>query len=558
MKKILLLTAMIVAGMMTTSCSSDDDSMEQHTALRPGDVPIVLSSNVQPESRTASPLPVNTSVTVWADDANSDAYFGAWQLTANASGKLVSVSVNEQKYYPMDKSYIDIYATSGISTTSNEAFPTTAKSKIVAADQSAANAYKASDVLYGVVNHVNSASTDVDISMYHMMTKVSVSLVAGSEITQEELATAQVSLVNVQREALFTPAKATAIEMQTPSTRGAMMQAGTDDDNKGEIAMSTTACIPPQTVSAGRFIKVSATTSEGLQDFYVTLDNSMTLSSGYSYNFEVTVNNSSSVGYSVSVVPWADETNSNLDMAVVTTAQIGDFVFSDGTWGSLAANPGKTPVAIIFSNTTSVIDFNDGYTHGYAMALKNVHSSGSTVGTYKWANSNSDVSGIINTSYSTWQTSSSDMEGRTNTSFINTSSYPAGYAAMTTFASQVAAPSGTSGWFLPSTGQWYNILVNLGGMAAEPDGSYYWSGNTSSNFTSKICATALNNKISVVGAGNYDAFFSNTSSNEYYWSSSEYSSSSAYFANFNSSGSMLFAGNGDKSGTRRVRAVLAF
>ena len=123
----------------------------------------------------------------------------------------------------------------------------------------------------------------------------------------------------------------------------------------------------------------------------------------------------------------------------------------------------------------------------------------------------------------------------------------------------VAAPSGTSGWFLPSSGQWYNILVNLGGMAAEPDNSYYWSGNSSSNFTSSICATALNNKISVVGAGNYDAFFSNTSSNEDYWSSSEYSSSYAYSARFSSDGRMYFANLfSNKSYTYRVRAVLAF
>ena len=84
------------AAAFLASCSNDD-SMEQHTALRPGDVPIVLSSNVQPESRTASPLPVNTSVTVWADDANSDAYFGAWQLTANASGKLCFKMMNNEK-----------------------------------------------------------------------------------------------------------------------------------------------------------------------------------------------------------------------------------------------------------------------------------------------------------------------------------------------------------------------------------------------------------------------------------------------------------------------------
>ena len=250
------------------------------------------------------------------------------------------------------------------------------------------------------------------------------------------------------------------------------------------------------------------------------------------------------------------------------TLAVGDILYSDGSLGkpnSLLS--GKTPVAIVFMATTNASSpvtttkdrtANSSWKHGYAMALKNVHSSGSTVGTYTWGSTSTDVSGIINTSTSTWQTRTSDMEGRTNTSFINTSSYPAGYAAMTTYKSQVAAPSGTSGWFLPSSGQWYNILVNLGGMAAEPDNSYYWSGNTSSNFTSKICATALNNKISVVGAGNYDAFFSNTSSYEGYWSSSEASSSDAYRASFNSNGSMVFAGYDDKSYTNRVRAVLAF
>ena len=240
-------------------------------------------------------------------------------------------------------------------------------------------------------------------------------------------------------------------------------------------------------------------------------------------------------------------------------AEVGDFLCSDGSVISpdYLASSGRTPIAIVFSTKTSVTDKAHGW-NCYAMALKNVHSSGSTVGTYTWANSNSDISGIPNTSNSTWQTSSSDMDGYTNTTYLNSTDYPAGYAAMTTFASQVAAPSGTSGWFLPSNGQWYYILVNLGGMAAEPDYSYYWSGDSSSNFTSSICATALNNKISVVGAGNYDAFFSNTSSNENYWSSSEYSSSSAFLAYFYSGGNMYFASYANKSIPYRVRAVIAF
>ena len=259
--------------------------------------------------------------------------------------------------------------------------------------------------------------------------------------------------------------------------------------------------------------------------------------------------------YSLNEVTWqAGQTitytiSSDGGTAEVNTAEIGDFVFSDGTWGSLAANLGKTPVAIIFLNVTTVTDQRAGYTHGYAMALKNVHSSGSTVGTYTWGSTSTDVSGIPNISSDTWKSRRADLEGRTNTSFINTSSYPAGYAAMTTFASQVAAPSGTSGWFLPSSGQWYYILVNLGGMSATPGNAWGWSN------ASSTAATNLNNKINVTGSGNYDAF---SNSGEDYWSSSEYSSSNAYNAGIDSSGNMHFAGNDNKSSTNRVRAVLAF
>ena len=232
------------------------------------------------------------------------------------------------------------------------------------------------------------------------------------------------------------------------------------------------------------------------------------------------------------------------------TPAIGDYLFCDGTWGPLNQTPtiNRYPIAVIFSNNTTATDRSAGYFHGYAVALKNVHSSGSTVGTYTWGSTSTDVSGIINTSSDTWQTRSSDMEGRTNTSFINTSSYPAGYAAMTTFASQVAAPSGTSGWFLPSTGQWYYILVNLGGMSATPNQAYGWISG------SLTAALNLNSKLSVVGSGNYDSF---SNSNENYWSSSELSSVNAYHAYFGSGGTMVLT-NYDKSNAYRVRAVLAF
>lgn len=212
------------------------------------------------------------------------------------------------------------------------------------------------------------------------------------------------------------------------------------------------------------------------------------------------------------------------------TLQVGDILYSDGglSHQSESLRSGKTPVAIVFMATTNANSpvtttkdrqANAKWKHGYAMALKNVHSSGSTVGTYRWANSYTDVSGIPNSEYE------EDMDGYTNTTYLNSTAYPAGYAAKTTYASQATAPSNSSGWFLPSIGQLYYISVNLGG---------------------------INSKLSKVGSGNYDSF-----SNEYYWSSSEYSSYNAYSAYFYSNGSMR-ADYTAKSYASRVRAVLAF
>lgn len=50
---------------------------------------------------------------------------------------------------------------------------------------------------------------------------------------------------------------------------------------------------------------------------------------------------------------------------------IGDYLYSDGTWGPLEYSKyGEYPVAIIFSNYTSLADRQKGFVHGYAMALR--------------------------------------------------------------------------------------------------------------------------------------------------------------------------------------------
>ena len=142
-----------------------------------------------------------------------------------------------------------------------------------------------------------------------------------------------------------------------------------------------------------------------------------------------------------------------------TEVNVGDYLFSDGTWGSLVGNDlgSATPIAVIFSKTTSTTDSTNGWTHGYAMALKDASTSAA------WGSAATRLTGFyINTAAEMI----ADKDGYTHTQYVNSSIYPAPYAAATTYQSTVSAPSSTSGWYLPSIGQWFDICVNLGKMSA--------------------------------------------------------------------------------------------
>ena len=201
------------------------------------------------------------------------------------------------------------------------------------------------------------------------------------------------------------------------------------------------------------------------------------------------------------------------DARVTLLEKAPQFLFSDGTWGPYNdyVKAGTTPIAIIFSRSLSATDRAAGFVHGYAMALKDAS------GTFAWENNGTDVSELTNVN--TTSALIADKDGRTESNVINSTTYPAAYAATTSYKSTVSAPSGTSGWYLPSIGQWFDICVNLGGMSSSAGnnnyydgGSYlYWNGQSSN------CATNINNKLQSVGEKKYTKF----AEGNIFWSSSE-------------------------------------
>ena len=241
-------------------------------------------------------------------------------------------------------------------------------------------------------------------------------------------------------------------------------------------------------------------------------------------------------------------------------------------------------IGVVFDTSTSTTDQGYGWNHGYVMALKYTPSStfsciwassdyqstdesGATFGSFEYKNcQNNDTSSIIN-----------NKDGYSETQAINSeylssleSDHPAFYYALNygkTNYTYYAAPTNkaNSGWYLPSVGQWYDIITNLGGMSTTPtktvaDG-IEWNNNKSGNSGyAYICANNINNFLNAIsGYTNYgcDLFWKNGDVG-FYWCSSEYSNVLSYDINFTSNRIYFGENNNNKNYNAATRSVLAF
>lgn len=242
---------------------------------------------------------------------------------------------------------------------------------------------------------------------------------------------------------------------------------------------------------------------------------------------------------------------------------IGDIYYSDGTWSS-TLDESKTPIGIIFSTKTSVTDYSKGYIHGYAMALKDATSN------VAWCSSSAGYVSVPlhSLASNSVELEESNCDGFTETNRIRSTSdfsetnYPACYYAVNYIT---ALPSkGTSGWYLPSVGQWYLIVKNLGGVTIAASPAYllptdihYYAAWRDISFST---ADAINSYLNKAGSSHVDAIECNTSTIRWYWSSSEFSEIYANILYFDKTGG-LGLGYSEKYipvEVNRVRPVIAF
>ena len=246
-----------------------------------------------------------------------------------------------------------------------------------------------------------------------------------------------------------------------------------------------------------------------------------------------------------------------------STAKLGDLFYSDGTFNTTLV-AGKTPIGVIAyldkegTDDDEITEKSNGAGHGLVMCLKDA-ASGSDA---QWSTETSafefgedakvtDVNALKRTTNVSGYTNTKTLAEKTDAA----TKYKAAYAAKN--YTGLTAPTGTTGWFLPSAQQWVKMLEGLGGLT---DGAPSWNSWFDNSHTA---ADKWENALKKAGDSNYDSM---TSEYLLYSSSSENSVGFAVSLNVDATGSgedfgFLWDSYVDKDGTdsdNRVRPVLAF
>ena len=268
-------------------------------------------------------------------------------------------------------------------------------------------------------------------------------------------------------------------------------------------------------------------------------------------------------------VDGAAETIKNVTYAESGIARIGDFYCTknNGTTGYLIPKEADETtvqaakvVGIVFQTDKSRIGAKEkeklggeDKVHGLVMALKDASTN------QAWGLFGMDE-GL--TTCRTKADNYNDISGYGNCEHIRTNrgnfdSYPA-FKAAYDYNTTCPVPATTTGWYLPASGQWWDILQNLGGCPALADVTQQTSPDIAGEFLWKSqgdVPAALNKWMENIAVGDKDTFNNLVS----FCSSSEHSKYHTWYwilNNFQGMVRCIWASKFD--GSDNVRPVLAF
>lgn len=148
--------------------------------------------------------------------------------------------------------------------------------------------------------------------------------------------------------------------------------------------------------------------------------------------------------------------------------KIGDYLYDDGTWGEWKYSTTRKAIGVVFSTKTTENDQKDGYYNGYALAMREIDRT-----PFKITNT-TDGYGNFGWNWNDFlYVIERNRDGRAYTKALDNDEHPA-IKATIAYKSQITKniSSWASGWFIPSYGQWCEIITNLAGGEVEPKPKY--------------------------------------------------------------------------------------
>ena len=541
---------MLICGVLA-SCSSEDEST---APLPDGKYPLQLTAEVaQPQTRAGGK-------DAWTGGeeirVSLEGVFGNKTYVMDASGN-ASPKDADNAFYWMNTDEARV-----------SAWTPDIESETDISDQS--GGYAAFDVLYA--SAIGRYDQAINLRFIHRMAKIEVILKAGEGITEEELEGATVTIFG---------------DPLTHSTAG-LVSPG--DQSDGEIkpyydaaTKKYEALVPPQDMTGKPLIRISI----GSNDFTYTPETEAAGKFGFfggkRYAYTITVKANGIDVQSVTSGTWVANGEENVTSKRVKqrfTAdelKIGDYFYSDGTWsdgglrkiyadGSMHIDyykpvplRGKTVVGIVFQTDKSRIGKKEkeklggeNKAHGLVMAVKNANAAEKVI----WSNESRYLD-FLNDCVSK-SNNYSDISGYGNCESIrslegNFDKYPA-LQAVDGYNTTCPVPTTTTGWYLPSSGQWWDILQNLGGCPALADGYQQTSSDINEFFWSNQgnVPDALNKWM--WGIDGWDKF----SYYHQFWSSSKFKGNTMRYWVANSDDGWISCRWGNVNFQLYVRPVLAF
>lgn len=574
-RKRLFKSAILLALLCLSSCAQTDTDGTADTRLPAGKYPMTFTTSVNELSATRA-----TTDNTW--DGGEPVTLQVGDETKlykiSGSGSSSALTSDNPFYWTSSnetKSVCGWYCGNGYST-----IPL--KSWEVQFDQSDDTNYKGSDLLYAPAQDISFADKNKSLTFYHQTARVVINIVNAEAATDASQIT-DVAFGDGTNLALA--GRYIAPDGTKKETFGTWIEHGTfasitpkeitPSDSK--YLKTYTALVIPQNMQGKKFIGITLTDGETYYYTPKTAEDA-NFESGMEYTYDVTVK----YGHleAVKVNESSDWDSNGAPIEVKSTApgfsaydlKIGDYYYSDGTTSdggyrkyadgtsellgilpeTKSAGTSRSVIGIVFwvgdatATDNTLRSKHSDCTHGLVVALDDAADA------IAWQESPSFVQNWLSSNKPEYLPVAgglgindplNNIQGYNNTKAIeefndaNAGNLVQAVSTVVAYRKNVSAPATSSHWYLPSAKE----LTLLCGEDVDDIWYYY---NDIGTATKDI----INEKIGLIGNGATKIL------SAYYWSSTVYSYSHAFYVNF---------ANGhvdinDKYDTCRVRCVLAF